>query len=594
MSSADTPTSPDVPVSPDIPVSDDCHMNLCVLLSKLGEYFNKDKELKEKVQSECHTFILKHLRSVEVESIVAGLSALSVVLQSMLDVGNDIFSDDIVLDKAVEMATSDQTHCQEIAAEVLSLAASSKSRCDGILQKGLPTLKQLYSSSSDSVRVRALVGLCRLGSVGGGNVNARTFAEGSTVKLGKMCRKFLISSKKGRRLRKWAVEGLAFLSLDAEVKEALIADSAALEVLYGCAESADHSQLYGVATILVNLTNSYDKPERNPELEELGTYAGENIPKEHELDGEEYVKKRVSLLMQGKVIPSLVLLASLKSPGICEQVSRVFLAVCGEPKHRGAVIQQGGVKTLLSLATATNTDKGKLIAAQALAKIGITNDPRLAFPGQRSLEVIRPLVQLLKAEHGLQQFEGLMALTNLAGMSEDVRLRIHREGAVPLMESLMFEEHELIRRAATEALCNMLSLEQVHERFYSDDIERVKLWTLFSGEEDEKLALAASGGLAQLTHDPKLCEKVMEVKSAFEILKELLGHTNPDLQFRGVYILSNLVMASAEIAQKIVESEFLEVFMALAQTPSTSERVKVSVNKALTKCVEYGLIKPNT
>lgn len=592
--SQDVPVSQDVPISPGVPVTDDCHMNLCVMLSKLGEYFNKDKKLTENVQSECRAFILKLLRSREVARIAGGLSALSVVLQSTLEIGNDIFNEDIVIEKAIEMANYDEPHCQEMAAEVLSLAASNKSRCDGILQKCLPTLKQLYSSSSDRVRVRALVGLCRLGSVGGSNINARTFAEGSTVKLGKMCRKFLVGSKKGRRLCKWAVEGLAFLSLDAEVKEALVADTAALEVLYSCAKSVDHSQLYGVATILVNLTNSYDKAERNPELEELGKYAGENIPKEHELDGEEYVKKRVSLLMQGGVIPCVILLASLKSPGICEQSSRVFLAICGEPKHRGAVIQQGGVKTLLSIATATNTDKGKLIAAQALAKIGITNDPRLAFPGQRSLEVIRPLVQLLKADHGLQQFEGLMALTNLAGLSEDVRLRIYHEGAVPLMESLMFEEHELIRRASTEALCNMLSLEQVHERFHSDDIERVKLWILFSGEEDEKLALAASGGVAQLTHDPKLCEKVMEVKSAFEILKELLGNVNPDLQYRGVYILTNLVMANAGIARKIVESDFLEVFMALAQTPSTSERVKVCVSKALSKCVEYGLIKPNT
>ena len=31
----------------------------------------------------------------------------------------------------------------------------------------------------------------------------------------------------------------------------------------------------------------------------------------------------------------------------------------------------------------TGTEKGKHIAAQAIAKIGITADPRIAFPGQR-------------------------------------------------------------------------------------------------------------------------------------------------------------------------------------------------------------------
>ena len=593
LSTACHTSAADHPVNPDVPVSDECYMKLCVLFSKLSQFFDQDGVLKESLQSECRSFILNKIRSVEKKSVLGGLSALSVLLQSTLDIANEIFIEDVVMDKAIEMANSNELVCQEVAAEVFSLAASNKTRCDGILQKGLPTLKQLYSSSYDSVKVRALVGLCRLGSAGGGNINARTFAEGSTVKLETMCRKFLISSKRGHRLRKWAIEGLAFLSLDAEVKEALIADSAAVEMLFSCAKGADRSQLLGISTIFVNLTNSFDKPERNPELEELGKYAGENVPKEHELDGDEYVKKRVAVLMKGGVVSCLNTLASLQSTAICEQVSRVFLAVCGETGHRGAVIQQGGVKSLLALATSTNTDKGKLLASQALAKIGITNDPRLAFPGQRSLEVIRPLVQLLKSERSLQQFEGLMALTNLAGTSEDVRQRIYREGAVPLMESLMFEEHDMIRRASTEALCNMLSLEKVHERFYKDDVERVKLWMLFSGEDDENLALAASGGLAQLTHDPKLCEKVMQVKSTFEILKELLGHSNVDLQYRAIYILTNLVMADVNIAQKIVESEFLELLMAFAQTATTSERVKLCVDRALAKCVSYGLIKPN-
>lgn len=575
----------------ELSIGEDTHINIVLLLAKLSEQIDKDKELKERHQSLCKLFVMERLMEEEVEK---GLSALAVLLQASTEVASEIFSEEVVMEKAIEMANCEHTHRQAIAAEVFSLAASNKTRCEGILQKALPSLKHLYSSSSDEVKVRALVGLCRIGSVGGSNVNARTFTGEATLKLEKMCRKFLVSTKKDRHLQKWSVEGLAFLSLDAEVKEALIGDKTALQALYSCAKNMhDYSQVYAIATILVNLSNSYEKPERNPELEELGKYAGENVPQEHELDAESYVKKRVKVLLEGGVVSCLVGMTSLQSSGIDELVSRVLLAVCEEMGHRGAVIQQGGVKALLSLATTNNTAKGGLIAAQALAKIGITNDPRLAFPGQRSLEVIRPLVQLLKSERGLQQFEGLMALTNLAGMAEDVRKRIYREGAVPLMESLMFEEHELIRRAATEALCNMLSVDEVHQRFHADDVERVKLWTLFSGEEDEKLALAASGGLAQLTHDPKLCEKVMEVKSSFEILKELLGHLNPDLQYRGVYVLTNLVMANSTIAQKIVESDFLEIFMALAQTAAVPERIKLCVNKALSKCVEYGFIKPN-
>lgn len=51
-------------------------------------------------------------------------------------------------------------------------------------------------------------------------------------------------------------------------------------------------------------------------------------------------------------------------------------------ENRGLVVQQGGTKALLSLA-AEGTEKGKTVAAQALARIAITINPEVAFPGQR-------------------------------------------------------------------------------------------------------------------------------------------------------------------------------------------------------------------
>lgn len=94
------------------------------------------------------------------------------------------------------------------------------------------------------------------------------------------------------------------------------------------------------------------------------------------------------------------------------------------------------------------TEVGQTKAAQALAKITITSNPEMAFPGERVrvaavgtcplpalargprpallspqiYEVVRPLVSLLHLQRtGLENFEGLMALTNLAGISERLR-----------------------------------------------------------------------------------------------------------------------------------------------------------------------------
>ena len=570
-------------------VSEECRANISVVLSTF--YKNCGPKEKSAMEAECSDYVSTCLAKVDSSAKREAIVAVATLLHGALDIGAKIFTDKSVFDEILAMAASDSVEDQSIAAEALALAASNKDRSQHILKEGLAALKQLCASPEDSVKVRALVGLCKLGGVGGSNVNARTFAEGSGLKLERACSKFLLDSKRGR-LYKWAVEGLAFLSLDAEVKEALISKEKILKILCSMPKSGEQSLLYGLATIFVNLTNSYDKPERNPELEELGKYAGENVPKEHELDAEEFVKKRVSSLLSQGIVPALLGLAAVESDVIHEQVARVFLALVGDVANRGTVIQQGGVRALLLL-TSTNTSKGKLLATQALAKIAITSDPKLSFPGQRSLEVIRPLVQLLKSESGLQQFESLMALTNLSSMTQDARQRIVTEGAIPLAESLMFEEHDLIRRAATELLCNMIQMSEVHERFLNDDIERVKLWALFSGEEDFELARAAAGGLAQLTHDPRICTKVMQVKSTIPILKELLASEKEELQHRAAYIVANLMAASKDIGSEIVASDVLEILMALLQVPTTSEVVKSSASRALEKAVEYGLIQPN-
>ena len=78
----------------------------------------------------------------------------------------------------------------------------------------------------------------------------------------------------------------------------------------------------------------------------------------------------------------MVAFAKNDSKNIQELIARVLNAVCKFTELRGFVVQQGGSKALVGLAL-EGTDKGKRHAAQALARIGITQDPAIAFPGQR-------------------------------------------------------------------------------------------------------------------------------------------------------------------------------------------------------------------
>lgn len=227
-------------------------------------------------------------------------------------------------------------------------------------------------------------------------------------------------------------------------------------------------------------------------------------------------------------------------------IPRVLPALVEEAEDRGGVVAQGGGKALIPLSL-EGTEVGQTKAAQALAKITITSNPEMAFPGERIYEVVRPLVSLLHLQRtGLQNFEGLMALTNLAGISERLRQKILKERAVPMIEGYMFEEHELIRLAATECMCNMAMSKEVQELFLAEGSDRLKLMVLYSGEEDEKLRRAASGTLAMLTAlHPPICKRIPQVTVHWlEILQALLLSPSAELQHRGAVVVMNMMAAA--------------------------------------------------
>ena len=60
-----------------------------------------------------------------------------------------------------------------------------------------------------------------------------------------------------------------------------------------CATCFLQDVAYGVITLLVNLTNSYEKQEIMPELIELAKFAKHHIPQEHELDDQDFIDKRI-------------------------------------------------------------------------------------------------------------------------------------------------------------------------------------------------------------------------------------------------------------------------------------------------------------
>ena len=159
------------------------------------------------------------------------MAAVTTLLLHAPELGNTQIREGL-LEMMLVMARSDDYMQQLVASEAIIAAASKKKDVTVIVQQGTDILKTLYKSSNDHIKVRALVGLCKLGASSGSDASLRPLAEGSTLKLADACRRFLVNPQKDFDLRRWAAEGLSFLTMDAEVKEKLVEDEAAIRWVY--------------------------------------------------------------------------------------------------------------------------------------------------------------------------------------------------------------------------------------------------------------------------------------------------------------------------------------------------------------------------
>ncbi|KAM8974607.1 protein unc-45 homolog A [Pelodytes ibericus] len=590
-----------VEISGGLPVTDTTRMSASVLLNKLFDDLKCDAE-RENFHKLCEEYVRGLFEGHGMDGKLRAIQTVSCLLQGPSEAGNRTLELTGIMESIISLCASEREIDQQVAVEALIHAAGKAKRATFITANGVTLLKDIYKKNeNDAIRIRALVGLCKLGSAGGTDFSMKQFAEGSTLKLAKQCRKWLCNESIQPSTRRWAVEGLAYLTFDADVKEEFVEDKAALQAMFTLAKSQDKTVLFAVASTLVNCTNSYDREAVDPQMLELAKYAKQHVPEEHPKDKKEYVELRVRKLLEAGVVSALACMVKNESPALTdssrELISRVFLALVEKAEDRGNVVAQGGGKALIPLAL-EGTDLGKTKAAQALAKITITSNPEIAFPGERIYEVIRPLVSLLHLDRtGLQNFEALMALTNLAGISERLRSKIIKEKAVPMVEGYMFEEHEMIRRAATECMCNMVMSKEVQDLFMAEGSDRLKLMVLYSGEDDEQLRRAASGTLAMLTSlEPKLCQRIPQVSVHWlEILQALLLSENIELQHRGAVIVLNMIEAEKDLAEKLMESEMFEILTVLANNEEEEKKRPTArvAKECLSKALEYGLIKPN-
>lgn len=367
------------------------------------------------------------------------------------------------------------------------------------------------------------------------------------------------------------VEGLAYMSVDASVKEKLSKDSGFLKKLFSfvparrkaptpSSDGPSHSLIYGVLSIIYNLS-VYPLPlsaeqEQIMKLRRMTKPTASGSRGEHDiLENEEHVRERGrNLVKNGALNVPVSATRWTDSQGIRLLSSRVLLNLSVDKENRGKVLQSGGARTLLEIIrksfSVSNPSPGvqpeidisSLEPIQALAKLAITSSPTQVFGPDPGVvyDAIRPFAVLLTHEAStlLQRFEAIMALTNISSQSTEAAGRVAKaDGLITKIEFLMLEDHVLIRRAATELTCNLVAgSDSVFERYSDGNAAKSKLHILvaLSDVEDLPTRLATSGALASLTASPAACRSLYELerdhRRIFSIFKTLIDPSSPGLE----------------------------------------------------------------
>lgn len=168
---------------------------VAVCLSRIYENMYYD-QARLRFMKGVDEFIKEQLLNPQIEGKVRAVVAITTLLNGPLDAGNQVVAKEGIMEMILVMAGTEDVLQQKVACECIIATSSKKDKVPAIVKQGVDILKKLYNSKDDSIRVRALVGLCKLGASGGTDASIRPFADGASQKLATACRKFLINPSK--------------------------------------------------------------------------------------------------------------------------------------------------------------------------------------------------------------------------------------------------------------------------------------------------------------------------------------------------------------------------------------------------------------
>ncbi|KAE8851766.1 hypothetical protein HRS9122_02053 [Pyrenophora teres f. teres] len=363
-----------------------------------------------------------------------------------------------------------------------------------------------------------------------------------------------------------SVEGLAYASLQPKVREDLSKSPKFLKRLVETMSDANSPKniIFGGLTIFVNITQYLPlQSEEEKRMAQLKAYANVQKPADpDELLNDENVAIRCKRILDAGVVPLLVQVCKKGSPSILTQSSLVLLSLSKDTKSRGTMAQQGAVKLLIQIwehISSTNDSSttgttpfppGALATtAQALSRLLISINPSHVFNAALpSSSAIRPLLsQLTRTESStwqLHAFEALLALTNLASLDRSTQDHIIRQSFDTVVDDLLLSNNTMIRRAATELICNLMASPVCIGNFVDASPRakhRLHLLLAMTDVDDSATRSAAGGALAMLLSVDLAVVEFLKQEKSVEWLVGLCQDEDEAIRYRGVVCLRSVV-----------------------------------------------------
>ena len=609
--------------------------------------------------------IRERFRETNDDELVTAVSFFTALFQVDWQSAAVIFLEDSVFESLAD--TIDLTPSKELAGEVamlLAQASAHKPCRERIISSDLRGWLERSSlqTSDTSLRSASAVALIKLSrgtaedtkGLAAPSSETSTLSSVSETELASLMKNLLVSVDDSSAITN-AVEGLAYMTIEPQIKETLSKDSTFLSRLFNLIprpkknqvfsvlSATNTAQVYGIAVILSNIC-SY-RPQLSQEQEQVvklrqlannpsSSRLKSTKPVTDPLDDDSCVRERCRRMVNagvGDILSGMVRVTDGK--GVYINTAKAILGLVEDKENRGKLLQSGCSRALITiirsfLPSATTpvnqVDESVLITIQALAKFAITSSPLHVFgPDQGStLDAIRPFSILLlhPSSFLLQQFEALMALTNLSSTSPEACSRISKsEGLMNKVEFMLLDDNPLIQRASTELVCNLIAgSEEVFDRYGGQEEtasskSKLQILVALSDVEDFRTRLAASGALATVTCSPNACKALyslqMERHRVLPILSQLIDPKSEDdsptpdpastagLLHRGVVCIRNFLTSLDEESLKALvpdakDSDLGQGLVKVVKSNRETQNMSVlqPAAEALKKLYDYGVV----